>query len=243
MPNWDEFAWAAFMYGSIGGDIKYQTLMQNTQILPILRISPMGLSNKMVQDHLLKGFLNAWKTRVKNSPQSAAAIKISLNKMLPFLTALSRYSITGVQFSTSININNQTYTIGQAIGECYGILRNTGFRIGPTATAKLLHVLRPSLFVMWDGLILKHFKQSLGIVDSPSGYLAFLNEMQNVAGAVQTAFSAAAVNPAAQAGQTAEDYLSFHLGYWPYKTMAKFLDEFYWVTVTNNVHLPPRWNP
>lgn len=234
MPTWDEFAWAAFLYGSLGGDAKYQTLMQNPQVLPLLRTNPMAVSDKMVQDHVLKGFLNAWKTRIINSPQSAQAIKTGILNMLPDLTALAPLTIGTVQF-TPQEVSH--------IENCYRLLRGAGHKIGPTATAKILHILRPALFVMWDGPILKDFRFRHGITDSPQGYVAYLRIMNGVANAVRLAFSGAHLTPPALPGQTAEDYLSAHLQYVPPKTLAKFLDEYYWVTITNGVSVPPRWNP
>jgi len=234
MPTWDEFAWAAFLYGRLGGDVKYQTLMQNPQVLPLLRTTPMAVSDKMVQDHILKGFLNAWKTRIKNSPQTAQAIKTSIHNMLPDLTALSPLTIVTIQF-TQQDISH--------VENCYHNLRASGHKIGPTATAKILHILRPALFVMWDGPILEHFGIQLGITDSPQGYVAYLQMMSGVANAIRLAFSGAHLTPPALPGQTAEDYLSAHLRYIPQKTMAKFLDEYYWVTITNGVSVPPRWHP
>ena len=236
MPTWNEFAWTAFLYGSIGGDAKYQGLMQNPHVLPLLRTNPLAVPDKSVQDSILKGFLNAWKTRVKNSPQSANAIKNSIQQIIPDLTTLCPFTIATAQFTGP-------YSVSNSIANCYGVLRSTGFKIGPTATAKILHILRPMLFVMWDGPILKHFNAHFGIDDSPQGYVAFLEEMNKVATAIAASFSTTHLSPSPQPNQTAEEYLSQRLGYIPDKTMAKFLDEYFWVTITNGVTIPPRWHP
>lgn len=243
MPNWNEFAWASFIYGSLGGDRHYQALMRNIAFLTAFRTAPNSLPDSGVQQNLLKGYLNAWKTRVKNSQQSAAAIKASMNSMLPYLSALSAFSINTVNFQDVLIINGQNKTVAEAIEFCYRTLRATGFKIGPTATGKLLHILNPDLFVMWDGPILAHFNGINGINDSPQGYRAFLQRMKQDAVAVQQSFSVAILTPLSQPGSTPETYLSQQMNYNPTKTMAKYLDEFYWVTITNSVTVPPLWHP
>lgn len=244
MPTWNEFAWAGFLYGSLGGDPQYQELMQHPTFLPALRADPNGVADEDVQQYLLKGYLNAWKTRVVNSPQSASAIKKSINKMLPWLSALSALSIKTLIFQNILTVNGQQCTVAEAVESCYRILRATGYRIGATATGKMLHVLNPELFVMWDNPILAHFSGNNGIGDSPQGYRAFLQQMNQDAVAVQQSFSTAALTPPPQPGDTPEVYLSKQMKYGPSpKTMAKYLDEFYWVTVTNRVSVPPQWHP
>ena len=243
MLNWNEFAWAGFIYGSIGGDRHYQALMRNSTFLTAFRSNPNSLSENDVQQYFLKSYLNAWKTRVENSHQSASAIKASINNMLSWFSALSALSIKTVNFQNVLNINGQTRTVAEAIEFCYQTLRVTGYKIGPTAIGKILHILNPELFVMWDGPILAHFAGTNGINDSPQGYCAFLQKMNQNAVAVQQSFSVAELTPPLQSGDTPEAYLSQRMNYNPTKTMAKYLDEFYWVTVTNGVSVPPLWHP
>jgi hypothetical protein len=244
MPNWTELAWAGFLYGSIGGDRQYQALMRNVNFLAALRSNPTGVIDDDVRKCLLKGYLNAWKTRVENSPQSASAIKVSINNILPYLSALSGCSIKSINFQHVLTVNGQSVTVADAVENCYQLLRATGHKIGATATGKLLHVLNPELFVMWDNRILNYFSvNNSAIGDSPQGYRAFLQQMNNDAISVVSSFGAVSVNPQPQPGDTPEAYLSRQMGYNLQKTMAKFLDELYWVTVTNGVVVPPQWHP
>ena len=244
MPTWKEFAWAAFMYGAIGGDRDYQTLMSNPTFLNLLRTNPLSIADSDIQKNLIKGFLNRWKTRVENSLQSAQAIKQSIANLTNSLNALTGCLIGSVNFQQVVTISSQTKTIASIVEDCYYTLKHTGYRIGPTATAKLLHILQPRLFVMWDGAILKYFKRrNLGIRDSKQGYRCFLEKIHQTANQIIQDFNHQSLNPPVSSGQSPEDYLSIHLQYTPYKTMAKFLDEYYWVTVTNSVMVPPSWYP
>jgi hypothetical protein len=243
MPNWSEFAWAGFLYGSLGGDRHYQALMQ-TDFLPSLRSNPNNVKDTDVQQYLLKGYLNAWRTRLQNSLQSASAIKASISDMIPWLSALSGLSIKTVNFQDMLMVNGQRLTVADAVEACYRIFRATGYKIAATATGKVLHVLNPELFVMWDKPIRTcFFYENSGITDSPEGYRMFLQQMNRDAVDVCSSFASAALNPSPELGDSPDAYLSRQMNYNPPKTMAKYLDEYYWVTITNGVAVPPRWHP
>lgn len=240
MPNWSEFAWAAFLYGSLGGDQHYQGLMQNDAFLSSLRLNPTGLVDADIRQHLLKGYLNAWNTRVPVS--SAAAIKASINDMVPWLSALSGFSIKTVDFQNVLKVSGQRSTVADAVEVCYRIFRATSY-IGATATGKVLHVLNPELFVMWDRPILNYLSRKSAISDSPQGYRIFLQQMNREAVHICSSFTAAVLNPPSESGDSPDAYLSRQMNYNPPKTMAKYLDEYNWVTITRHVSVPPRWHP
>jgi len=48
-------------------------------------------------------------------------------------------------------------------------------RVGPTATSKVLHILAPDLFMIWD----RRIRNRYGFQDSGEEYLRFLAKMQN----------------------------------------------------------------
>jgi len=244
MPTWDQFAWAAFLFGAIDGDKVYQALMQKTSFLKMLRSAPLSLSASDIQENLIKGFLNKWKTRVKNCQDSANALRQNMSTMSSYLRALMPISIESINFQQHVRINSRLMTVGIAVERCYEILRGTGHRIGPTATAKILHILQPRVFVMWDGAILDCFRRrNIGITDSGQGYRCFLEEMRKTAHQVIQNFNNRSLSPPAAPGQSPSDYLSKRLSYDPQKTIAKFLDEYYWLKVTSGVMVPPSWHP
>lgn len=244
MPTWDQFAWAAFLYGAIDGDKVYQAFMQKTAFLKTLRSAPRSLSASDIQENLIKGFLNRWKTRVKNCQDSANALRQNMSTMSSYLRALMPISIESISFQQHVRINSQLKTVGIAVERCYEILRGTGHRIGPTATAKILHILQPRVFVMWDGAIRDCFRQrNIDVKDSGKGYRCFLEEMRKTAHQVIQNFNNRSFSPPAASGQSPSDYLSKRLSYDPQKTIAKFLDEYYWLTVTKGVMVPPSWHP
>ena len=61
MVTWNEFAWAAFLYGAIGGDRDYQALMRNTEFLQRLRSKPDEIERTEIRERVIEGFLNRWR--------------------------------------------------------------------------------------------------------------------------------------------------------------------------------------
>ena len=248
MPTWDEFAWAAFLYGAIGGDPDYQNLMNKTELLRNLRTNPIQLEIEKIKDEIIKGFLNKWKCRVQNNQESAIELRNALEIILPYLRALNPFNINDVDFSAIVNVNNETITVDNAIENCYSTVRNIGFNFGPTAASKLLHILQPKLFVMADYKIFQHYnEQDNRISDSGQGYVAYLELMKQMANEIITHFQEAALDPPRQQNQDPSAYLSDRMEYNnptnPPKTLAKYLDEYNWVKITNGARVPPNWHP
>ena len=119
-----------------------------------------------------------------------------------------------------------------------------GHRFGPVCTSKLLHILQPELFVMWDNPIIKQYKRNYrGISASSQGYFNFLKLMQSFSIEIFKNYNNTHLTPKKLPNQTPDNYLSINMRYSPVKSMAKYLDEYNWVTITNNVHVPPIWHP
>jgi hypothetical protein len=242
-PDWPKFAWATFFFWSRGGDKDYQDLMRNSSFLQSIRIHPNTVDDAYIQEYLVRNFLNRWKSHVRNSPESARAIKKSIANMLPYLSALSSVSIKSVTFDDMIQVNGGRLSVGQAVEKCYQEVRATGYNIGPTATAKILHILNPQLFVMWDKPILDYLCKTSDVTKSSEGYRKFLGLMNRDAVSVSRSFLGTSLDPARQRDDDPETYLSRHMDYDPVKTMAKYLDEYNWATITSGVVVPPSWHP
>jgi hypothetical protein len=243
-PKWNEFAWAAFLYSAIGGDPDYQNLMNQTNFLNGLRTNPERLQPTEIQQKLIRGFLNRWKCRVENTAKSAIAIRSTFEKTVLCLQVLKGLKIEDADFSQIVRLDNKSIKISQVIEDYYTAVRDIGFRIGSTATSKLLHVLQPKLFIMWDKDILGDYHKNYPqISDSGKGYHAYLDKMKALGAQVSVDFQNATLNPPRRSHQSLANYLSSNIGYNPPKTMAKYLDEYNWVTITNEVKLPPNWHP
>lgn len=98
---------------------------------------------------------------------------------------------------------------------------------------------------MWDAPILSDFQGHSSADSDGTVYEAYLRNMQRFAQQVTKDFGDVVLHPPAQPGETLSAYLSARLNYRPAKTMAKYLDEYNWITVTNKdkVEIPPSWHP
>lgn len=244
MPTWNEFAWATFLYSHVDYDPDYQTLMKQTQLLNLLRTNPNQLEIDVIQKQVIKGFLNRWKCRIPNNPKSANAIRTTLKELSPYLQEINKLKIEDIDFSKNVNVNDNTITIGQVIEHCYTMVRNIGFKFGATATSKLLHIIQPKLYVMWDKEILKHYRKlDRHVSDGGQGYRVYLELMKLMSNQIITNFQVASLNPERQLNQDPATYISVQMNYNPPKTLAKYLDEFNYITITNNAKVPPLWHP
>ncbi|MGB9022839.1 MAG: hypothetical protein WCC94_05315 [Candidatus Bathyarchaeia archaeon] len=235
MIRWSEFAWAAFLYGALGGDEEYQKLIRDKDLEIQLRKDPTAVEADEFQAKVIRGFLNAWRCRVESSRQAALDVLSAIADLGPNLKVLGALTLRDI---TSGHMN--------VIAECYGQIREVGYHFGATATSKLLHVLHRDLFVMWDKPILERFhKREPRISDSGRGYFFFIQRMQELAVEVDSAFRVASPTlvPPVQANDDAAGYLSARMLYNPQKSLAKYLDEYNWITVTREVQVPPRWHP
>lgn len=235
--TWHEFAWGVFLYGSLGGDSSYEKLFSETRFIGLLSQSPNTLGTQEVSDHLIH-FLNIWKTRIAGS--CASPLHRAIVKCHPMYAALKDMTIAAVEWPAMVHVSGSPMTVSDAVVGCYDYLNNVK-GIGPTATAKTLHILQPNLFVMWDRPIREHFAETNPETDKTgAGYLEFLKAAQTIAKDVSDSFREARPTPR-RPGQTIEGYLSDQLRY-P-KSLAKYVDEYLWVKITKNVLLPPKWHP
>jgi hypothetical protein len=248
-PSWTEFAWCAFLYKMINeGDEDYLQLIEDDAFLKALRTNP-KLQWRGIQEKLIK-FLNKWKTRVEKSDESAQAIAKRIEAILPDLRSLGTFSIRDVDLGTVGDSPSPTVHV---IENCYDSIRNSKHNVGATATAKILHILHPDLFVMWDNPILLCFEEGTRgkVNDSGAGYREYLRVMQQTANHITQEFKEAELYPPPSSGTTPEHYLFTQLKYRHAKTMAKYLDEYHWVLITHlktndektNLKIPPEWHP
>ena len=205
-------------------DESYMRLLSMDSFLHKLRTRPDDLTGQDVLNKLIIGFLNPWGCHVPRKVETARAIRQSLARVAHGSTALAHRSLLDCDLSYGVA------AIGGPMARSYEELRAVE-RVGPTVASKILHVLNPALFVMWDAAIRKHFSSVLGRnLDTGADYVAFLAHMQELAKSVVRDFSLRHEHTLA-----VELYLSEQLGLDAPVTLAKFLDEYNWVTIVRRV--------
>lgn len=88
--------------------------------------------------------------------------------------------------------------------------------VGPTSASKILHLLKPSFFVMWDRAIAKYYECDMTM----EGYFNFLTEMKDAINTLLKQYSEKYLN------EKPEEALSRKYGG---KPLTKLIDEYNWL--------------
>ncbi|MBN4057040.1 hypothetical protein JYU19_01885 [bacterium AH-315-J21] len=218
--------------------------MSNLALLHKLRNNPTALTTTDVQADLVKGFLNPWSCRLKNDQTTATNIRKALIQIQPFLAAIANCNLRDNLSQTIQVVGHKNKTLEKSIAICYATLFCCSKGFAKTATSKLLHVLNPELFVMWDDPILAHFQKTNSLIDnSAQGYCRFHQSMQLLLTSADEDFARTTLAPKSLTGQSVESYLTQQLNMSIPLTPAKLVDEYNWVVFTKEATVPPIWHP
>ena len=204
----------------------YMRLLGRDSFLRKLRTRPDQLTAEDLLEDLIEGFLNKWLSRLSANVETAEAIKSKLVRVAEEVRGLAHENLSEVDLSRGPAGRSTS------IASTYDVIR-TADGVGATITSKILHTLNPDLFVMWDDAIRHHYSGLLHRnLDTGSDYVVFLAHMQGMAQSVIGDFSVRHPHDV-----RVESYLSKHLGLERPVTLAKFLDEYNWVTLVRGVQI------
>jgi hypothetical protein len=128
-------------------------------------------------------------------------------------------AIRGRKFLT---IDFEDHKISDAIKTIYEKLDLLPYFGSPTTTSKILHLLNPEIFVMWDSAIRKMYKaKDAQVRETPEGYLQFLRD-------VQRDFLEALNDEARIKGMTLNQVEKETRDRYKGKKIAKIADEYNW---------------
>jgi len=218
--TYKEIAWGAVLYRAAASDelpnkggkatLRYHDLVQRLRDLQLENIDTNTATD-------LIGFLNRW-GRCRLTRHYSTKIKKAFTQ-LPF----------GVRDLSPLI--EQTAEALEVVERSYSTLSTCGF--GPTATSKILHLIHPPSFVMWDMKIRKHYKNR----ESSKGYAVFLDTMREMGTHAVKDF---------KIDHPCEDLAAFLCEKLkvPHQTeLTKFLDEYNWIKWTRKATVPPDWHP
>jgi len=136
----------------------------------------------------------------------------------------SREAYQKLQGKSLLDINLDDKEIEDAIKEAYDSAEVK--YIGATAISKILHLLNPELFVMWDDDIRKKYK----VAGSVAGYLEFLKLVKReVEEAIEEEARKRGCGKKEIAERICRELPSNKLGSkYNEKTLAKLIDEYNW---------------
>jgi len=102
-------------------------------------------------------FLNNWgcylHTEEKNYPKMAERIKEAYRKSIPFLKALENETLEDLDFEKKIDIDGKEYTNEEILRKVFANFCQVGYKFKGVAASKVLSLINPHLFVMWDTTI------------------------------------------------------------------------------------------
>jgi len=236
MLTFGELAWAAYIYAIVTkGDKAYWKVEEWREFIDGFVRVPGGSDLEKIEEVVVMQFLNDWgRCRIPGykTQEIASGIAHELEKLDPAdREALSALSIVDVG-AGRLSENR----VGRIV-KLYDDLRLID-GCGPTVVSKILFILFPKLFVMWDGFIRNHWRSSeLPIpTDDGKGYVAFLDRMGDMARGVSDDY-----RETLGRRDRPEDYLSRTLYAEPKtKTLAKYLDEYGWMKITIIGAIPPQ---
>jgi hypothetical protein len=175
---------------------------------------------------LLFTFLNQLGTHYPNNPESRIRFKRVYKEVLSRLRLLEGYDLIEAPFDGEVADGE---TLSGTIQEVFEALatanRELTKRYESTGTAKILHVLRPRLFVMWDSAIRSGYAVKEGSESSEYGSW-FLPRMQREAREAVDSFVADTKSERGVAVQELEKRAEENLG--EKRFITKLLDEYNW---------------
>jgi hypothetical protein len=129
--------------------------------------------------------------------------------------------LRGRKFLT-INLNDAT--IAAAIKEIYSRLDPIPYLGSPTTISKILHLLNPEIFVMWDNSIVEKFHRMNHCINYTSeGYLEFLK-------VAQKEIKEALDERQKETGKSLDEIEQEICLRYKSKTLARIVDEYNWMT-------------
>jgi len=223
--KFSDLAWAALLhyYKSSGGR-EYVKLFADTEFISKLRQTPWDVPYEEFETKVLSGFVNSIGLRLPVGTRGG--------NILARIIKL-RYCISYLQDVHLLDCDLSNKGVLKNIRQIYNELNSVdGFWV--TGISKTAHVLNDSLFVVLDLRTLKYF----GLRGRADDYIKWLGIAQQHAQEVTQDFHTLGFSG------SPEEFLSNKLGHYGcVKSLARFIDEYFWLTTSENLAIPPNWIP
>jgi hypothetical protein len=225
--KFSDLAWAAILhYYKSSGDRKYVKLFRDTTFISELRATPWDVPYEEFETKVLSGFLNSIGLRLPVGKRGG--------NILAEIIKL-RHQIASLQGLRLLDCDFTDKDLVQNIRQIYNGLDSVD-GLWVTGISKIAHALNDSLFVALDLRTSKHF----GLRGKADDYIKWLGIAQQQALEVTGDFQALGLPGSPEA------FLSEKLGHSNYgcqKSLARFIDEYFWLTISENLPIPPNWVP
>ena len=211
------------------GDSNYVAYLRRIQTLKA------NIDDRLL-DEIIE-FLNKWQCRLPDAPPLRSALRNALSEIEPLVAATRQIKIEEADLSCHARVGEQeALQLDRLAHVCFDRLMAVGERFSSVATAKTLHMLSPSFFVMWDSTISAAYRARLGGEGCNGWFYAykFLPRMKfELANLLEDGMR--------ETGHSRDDLLAeIRKGFGLFseeKTVAKVLDEFNYIMFTKGMFL------
>jgi len=222
-----DLGWAAlFHYYQSNKDRRYVRLLGDGEFISKLREAPWDVSYPEFEAKVISGFVNSLGLRLPVGTRGGN-ILAEIIRLRSCTSSLEGVSLLDCDLSSK-SLLKDIKEIYQGLGSIDGLW--------VTGITKIAHVLNDSLFVILDQRIAENFS----LRDEADDYIDWLVLTQQHAREVAGDFEAQGLSG------SPEVFLSEKLGYSSYgcqKSLARFIDEYFWLTSSENLPIPPKWLP
>jgi hypothetical protein len=225
--KFSDLAWAALLYYyRSSGDGKYVKLLRDTDFISRLRQTPQDVSYEEFEAKVIFGFISSVGLRLPVVTREGN-ILAQIVELHPCISSLQDKCLRECDLSDEDLLKN--------IRQIYDSL-HTIHGLWLTGISKIAHILNDSLFVALNLGTSSHF----GLLGEAEDFIKWLRITQQSAQEVTEDFYSLGLPG------SPEEFLSEKLGYTNYgcqKSLARFIDEYFWLTTSENLPVPPKWLP
>jgi hypothetical protein len=225
--KFSDMGWAALLhYYQSNKDRRYVKLFGDVEFISKLRETPWDVSYPEFETKVISSFVNSLGLRLPVGTRGGNVLA-EIIRLRSCTSSLEGVSLLNCDLSDKALLQN-IREIYQGLGSIDGLW--------VTGITKIAHVLNDSLFVILDLKIAENFS----LRDEADDYIEWLTIAQQHALQVKSDFTAQGHKG------LPENFLSEKLGYSSYgcqKSLARFIDEYFWLTVSENLPIPPKWLP
>ena len=225
--KFSDLSWAALLYYyKSGGDRKYVKLFRDTEFIAKLRQTPWDIPYEEFEAKVIFGFISSVGLRLP-AVRGKDNLLTQIIDLHPSISNLQNQRLSDCDLSDEALLES----IRQIYDRFSGI---HGFWV--TGISKISHVLNDSLFAALNLSTSSYF----GLFGGSEDFIKWLKLTQESAQEVVEDFNSLGLP------ESPEEFLSDKLGYTNYgcqKSLARFIDEYFWLTTSENLPIPPKWLP
>jgi len=186
-----------------------------------------NLPNKDVKYKVI-GFLNKWHCRLPVNDVLAEKIKHAHLQALPYIIALEDETLEDFEYEKRKEIEGKQYSDEEVLTKVFECFSNIGCNFRGVAASKLLSLINPNLFVMWDIPIC----QTYGIKSPSEPYNRDKRYVSEFFPLMKQKANDAIVSYIEDKKCSRKEAIDAINNFKKWRPIAKLLDEYNWVTYT-----------